>query len=99
MAACGHHDLESRSSTRENDMDVEVKLPDLGKDAPNEATLSFFYFEVGQEVKEGDDFAEFVTDKASFSVPSPVTGKVKKLLLKEGDVLKVGKGMAIVETG
>ena len=79
-------------------MDVEIKLPELGKDAPNEATLSFYYLEVGQDVKEGDDFAEFVTDKASFAVPSPVTGKVKKLLLQEGDVLEVGKTMAVVET-
>ena len=79
-------------------MDVEVNLPDLGKDAPSEATLSFYYFEAGQNVTEGADFAEFVTDKASFSVPSPVTGKVKKLLLSEGNVLEVGKPMAIVET-
>lgn len=79
-------------------MDVEIKLPDLGKDAPSEATLSFYYFEVGQDVKEGEDFAEFVTDKASFAVPSPVTGNVKKLLLEEGDVLEVGKPMAVLET-
>jgi pyruvate dehydrogenase E2 component (dihydrolipoamide acetyltransferase) len=78
-------------------MDVEVKLPDLGKDAPDEATLSFFYFEEGQQVKEGEDFAEFVTDKASFAVPSPAAGKVKKLLVGEGDIVQVGQAMAVLD--
>jgi pyruvate/2-oxoglutarate dehydrogenase complex dihydrolipoamide acyltransferase (E2) component len=78
-------------------MDVEVVLPELGKDAPDEATLSFFYYEVGQEVHEGEDFAELVTDKASFAVPCPATGKVKKLLVAEGDVIKIGRAMAVIE--
>ena len=78
-------------------MELEVKLPDLGKDAPDEAKLSFFYFEEGEQVKEGDDFAELVTDKASFIVPSPASGTVKKLMIGEGDSVKVGQTMAVVE--
>lgn len=78
--------------------DYEVKLPDLGKDAPKEATVSFFFIEEGQEVKEGDDFCEMVTDKATFNVPSPVTGKVKKIAAQEDDVVPVGGLLAIVET-
>ena len=38
--------------------DIDVKLPDLGEDAPDEATMSFFYFEVGQEVEKDEDFAD-----------------------------------------
>ena len=78
--------------------DFEVKLPDLGKDAPDEATVSFFFVEEGADVKEGDDFCEMVTDKATFNVPSPVTGKVKKVVAKEEDIVKVGGLLAIVET-
>ncbi len=77
--------------------DVEVKLPPLGDDAPDEATLSFFFVAEGDSVKEGDDFCEMVTDKATFNVPSPVTGKVKKHCVKEDDVVKVGGALAIVE--
>lgn len=78
--------------------EVEVKLPDLGDDAPDEATVSFFYVEEGGEVKEGDDFCEMVTDKATFNVPSPVTGRVKKIAAQEEDIVAVGGVLAIVET-
>lgn len=78
-------------------MDIEVKLPELGEDAPDEATLSFFFFEVGEDVTEGDDLAELYTDKATFNMPSPATGTVKELLVKEEEVVKVGQPMAILE--
>ena len=78
--------------------DFEVKLPPLGDDAPDEATLSFFFVDEGGDVKEGDDFCEMVTDKATFNVPSPCTGKVKKLCVEEDDVVEVGGLLAVVET-
>ena len=78
--------------------DFEVKLPPLGKDAPDEATVSFFYVKEGADVKEGDDFCEMVTDKATFNVPSPVTGKVKKIVAREEDLVPVGGLLAVVET-
>lgn len=78
--------------------EFEVKLPPLGDDAPDEATVSFFYIEEGGEVNEGDDFCEMVTDKATFNVPSPCTGTVKKIAVKEDDIVEVGGVLAIVET-
>ena len=78
--------------------EFEVKLPPLGDDAPDEATLSFFFVEEGSEVKEGDDFCEMITDKATFNVPSPCTGTVKKIMANEEDVIEVGGVLAIVET-
>ena len=80
-------------------MDTEVKLPELGEDAPDEATLSFFFFEVGEEVQKDEDFAELYTDKATFNMPSPVSGAVKELLIQENEKVKVGQAMAIVEGG
>jgi pyruvate/2-oxoglutarate dehydrogenase complex dihydrolipoamide acyltransferase (E2) component len=77
--------------------DIEVKLPPLGKDAPDEATVSFFYVKEGAAVKEGEDFCEMVTDKATFNVPSTVTGTVKKIVAKEDDLVAVGGILAIVE--
>jgi pyruvate dehydrogenase E2 component (dihydrolipoamide acetyltransferase) len=78
--------------------DFEVKLPELGEGAPDEATVSFFFVEEGGDVKEGDDFCEMVTDKATFNVPSPVTGRVKKIVAKEDELVPVGGLLAIVET-
>jgi pyruvate/2-oxoglutarate dehydrogenase complex dihydrolipoamide acyltransferase (E2) component len=75
----------------------EMKLPDLGEDAPDEAEVSFWYVEVGEQVEEGQDLVEMVTDKAAFTVPSPVGGVVKEIRAKEGDTVKVGQVMAIIE--
>ncbi len=78
--------------------DFEVKLPPLGEGAPDEATVSFFYVKPGDEITEGGDLCEMVTDKATFNVPSPCTGTVKKIVAKEEDVVRVGGLLAVVET-
>ncbi len=78
--------------------DYEVKLPPLGDDAPDEATLSFFFVEEGAQVKEGDDLCEMVTDKATFNVPCPTTGRVKKIVAEEDALVPVGGLLAILET-
>ena len=76
--------------------DVEVKLPPLGDDAPDEARLSFFYVKEGDALKKGDDLCEMVTDKATFNVPSPSDGIVKRILAKEDDTVTVGDALAIL---
>ena len=78
-------------------MRIEVPLPDLGEDAGDEATVAFWYFEVGDDVAEGDDLLEMVTDKATFQVPSPAGGRLSEVLSMEGDKVKVGQVMAILE--
>ena len=52
----------------------------------------------GDELKEGDDLCEMVTDKATFNVPSPCAGRVKKVAAKEEELVRVGGLLAIVET-
>ena len=79
-------------------MAEEFKLPDLGEDAPDEAEVSFWYIEEGEEVIEGDEMIEMITDKASFTVPAPFSGTVKDLKVDEGDKVKVGQVMAIIES-
>jgi pyruvate dehydrogenase E2 component (dihydrolipoamide acetyltransferase) len=79
-------------------MPFSVKLPPLGEDAPDEAEVSFWYIEEGEAVEEGQDMVEMVTDKAAFTVPSPVSGVVRTLVAAEGDKVKVGQVMALVET-
>ena len=78
-------------------MEHEVRLPELGEDAPDEAEVSFWYVSEGERVEEGQDLLEMVTDKAAFTVPSPVSGVVKQILGREGDTVKVGQVMALIE--
>jgi pyruvate dehydrogenase E2 component (dihydrolipoamide acetyltransferase) len=78
-------------------MAYEVKLPPLGDDAPDEAEVSFWYVEEGELIEEGDDLLEMVTDKAAFTVPSPVSGTLSEIKVNEGAKVAVGQVMAIVE--
>jgi len=78
-------------------MPHEVKLPDLGEDAPDEAQVSFWYVGVGEAVEEGQDLVEMVTDKAAFTVPSSGSGTLKEIRVQEGEVAKVGQVLAVLE--
>ena len=75
----------------------EVKLPDLGEGAGEEAIVSLWHFEEGDEVHEADDLVEMMTDKATFNVPSPVSGILSEIMADEGDTVEVGEVLAIIE--
>ena len=75
---------------------TEVKLPPLAEGVDS-ATVTYCHKSVGDSVKEGDDLIELVTDKATFNMPSPVSGVLKELLVSEGDQVKVGQVVAKIE--
>lgn len=74
----------------------DIKLPHLSEGVAG-ASVSYWFKQAGEIVKEGEDLVELVTDKATFSMPSPVSGKIKKLLAAEGDSVKVGQVIATIE--
>ena len=78
-------------------MSTEVKLPPMGDDAPDKAEVSFWYAEEGEQVEEGQDIVEMVTDKAAFTVPAPASGVLSSILVKEGEKVAVGQTMATLE--
>ena len=75
---------------------TKVILPELGEGI-NKATVSYWYFQEGQQVKEGEDLVEMTTDKATFNVPCPVVGTLTQILFREGDEVPVGETLAIIE--
>lgn len=78
-------------------MRTEVKLPELGEDAGKEATVSFWYVEDGGTVAKDEDLVEMVTDKATFNVPAPAGGVLREVTALEGEKVKVGQLMAVIE--
>lgn len=80
-------------------MEKQVELPELSQeeDAPEEGEISFWYVQEGETLKEGQDLAEVITDKAAFTVPAPVGGTLKTILKDEGDKVKVGEEIAVIE--
>ena len=77
----------------------DVKLPDLGEDAGDVATVSFWYVDPGETVEEGDELVQMLTDKATFDVPSPLSGTVKELVADEDQEVRVGEVLCRIETG
>jgi len=75
---------------------AELKLPELAEGV-NEAVVSFWHRKEGDEIKDGDEIVEMATDKAAFNVPSKSSGVLKKIVAKEGDTVKVGGVLAIIE--
>lgn len=75
---------------------ANVTLPPLAEGVDT-ASISYWYKQPGEAVKEGEDLVELVTDKATFNMPSPVPGTIKQILISEGDSAKVGQTIAIIE--
>jgi pyruvate dehydrogenase E2 component (dihydrolipoamide acetyltransferase) len=74
------------------------KLPDLGEGI-HEGEILAVSVAVGQEVKEGDIILEVETDKAAVEIPSPFTGKIIEILVKTGDIVRVGDVMMTFDDG
>jgi pyruvate/2-oxoglutarate dehydrogenase complex dihydrolipoamide acyltransferase (E2) component len=75
---------------------TNIKLPPLAEGV-DRANISYWFKQPGDTVMEGEDLVELVTDKATFSMPSPLAGKIKELLVNEGDSAKVGQAIAVIE--
>ncbi len=75
---------------------IKIYLPELGENI-TKATISYWYFEEGASVVEGDDLVEMATDKATFNVPAPCGGTITEIQAHEGDVVQVGDVLALME--
>ena len=47
--------------------------------------------------EKGEDLVEFTTDKATFNLPSPVSGKLTEILAPEGQNVNVGEAVGSIE--
>jgi 2-oxoglutarate dehydrogenase E2 component (dihydrolipoamide succinyltransferase) len=74
----------------------EIIMPKLGESII-EATITRWLKKEGDSVQEDDSLLEIATDKVDSEIPSPVEGRIIKTLFAEGDVVPVGKVIAIIE--
>jgi pyruvate dehydrogenase E2 component (dihydrolipoamide acetyltransferase) len=75
---------------------LKVILPELGEGI-TKATVTYWYFQEGETVKEKDDLVELTTDKATFNLPSPSSGRLIEIFFREGDSVNVGDALAAIE--
>ena len=77
---------------------MEFKLPDLGEGITEGEVIRWMTKE-GDQVKEDQPIVEVMTDKVNVQIPSPRTGRVTKILVKEGEVAKVGQTIMVIDDG
>ncbi|HDR89840.1 MAG TPA: 2-oxo acid dehydrogenase subunit E2 [Bacteroidetes bacterium] len=76
---------------------VEIMLPAMGEGVI-EATITKWLVKEGDHVNEDDSLVEIATDKVDSEVPSPYSGVVKEILVREGETPQVGQVIARLET-
>jgi len=76
----------------------EILMPKMGESII-EATITKWLKSAGDTVNEDDALAEIATDKVDSEIPSPVEGILEEVFYKEGDVVPVGKVIAVINMG
>ncbi len=74
---------------------TEMIMPKMGESVA-EATIIKWLKKEGDNVEADESVLEIATDKVDSEVPSPSSGKILKLLFKEGDVVQVGKVICLI---
>jgi pyruvate dehydrogenase complex dihydrolipoamide acetyltransferase long form len=77
-------------------MSTKITMPRLGESV-SEGTIGRWLKQVGDTVKKDESIVEIVTDKVTAEYPSPVTGKVVKILVGEDVTVPVGTEIAEIE--
>jgi 2-oxoglutarate dehydrogenase E2 component (dihydrolipoamide succinyltransferase) len=79
-------------------MSIEIKVPALGESV-SEASIAKLHKKVGDAVKADELILELETDKVTLEVNAPANGAITELKVKEGDSVKVGDLIAIMQAG
>ncbi len=78
-------------------VDVKMVMPKMGESIM-EGTILTWLKSVGETIEEDESILEVATDKVDTEIPSTHAGILKEILAHEGDVIEVGKPIAIIET-
>lgn len=76
---------------------VEMVMPKMGESVM-EGTVLAWLKNVGETIEEDESILEVATDKVDTEIPATHAGVLKEVLAQEGDVVEVGKPIAIIET-
>ena len=74
------------------------KLPDIGEGVV-EGEVVQWHVSVGDSVSEDDPIVDVMTDKATVTIPSPVSGVISSLSGDVGDMIAVGSSLMEIDSG
>jgi pyruvate dehydrogenase E2 component (dihydrolipoamide acetyltransferase) len=76
-------------------MGTEIKMPQLGETVV-EGTITKWLKQEGDAVDTDELLVEISTDKVDSEVPSSASGTLQKILVQEGETVKVGTPLAVI---
>ncbi|MEM1405479.1 MAG: dihydrolipoamide acetyltransferase family protein [Bacteroidota bacterium] len=76
---------------------VELLMPKMGESIMEATVLTWLKSE-GDSIEQDESILEVATDKVDTEVPSTHAGVLKEILAKDGDVIEVGKPIAVIAT-
>ena len=77
-------------------MSNQILVPTLGESI-TEATVSKWLKQVGEEVDSDEPLVELETDKVNVEVPSPFSGILSSIKVKEGNIVEVGALLGLIK--
>src|SRR5215831_4342661 len=77
-------------------MPTKIKMPRLGESVA-EGTIGSWLKNEGDWVERDESLAEIITDKINAELPSPVSGRLSKILVKVDETVPVGVDIALIE--
>ncbi len=78
-------------------MSTAVKMPRLGESVA-EGTIGAWLKHEGDYVEKDESLAEIITDKINADLPSPLAGRIVKILVQADETVAVGTEIALIET-
>src|SRR5574341_744689 len=79
-------------------MVTEFRLPELGENIESGDVVKILVA-VGDIITKDHTVMEIETEKANIEVPSPVSGSVKEIFVKEGEKVKIGQLLLTIDEG
>ncbi|HEY7911694.1 MAG TPA: dihydrolipoamide acetyltransferase family protein [Blastocatellia bacterium] len=79
-------------------MAEEVKMPQMGESIA-EGTIVRWLKQVGDSVKRDEPLFEISTDKVDAEIPSPASGVLSEIKVKEGETVAVNTTVAVINGG
>ena len=78
-------------------MRIDVRVPELADEDGDPIVVGYWFVREGQRVLVGEELVEVMCGKTVFTVASPASGAVARILAENEDVVHVGDRLAMIE--
>src|SRR4051794_20211981 len=75
---------------------ASITMPQLGESV-TEGTVAKWLKREGEAIAKYEPLVEVITDKVNSEIPSPEAGVVSRIVVSEGQTVKVGAEIAVIE--